>query len=329
MKSIQKCILLLLVLSLLAGLSGCGRRKMSAATEAWLFSDSPGTVSQQGTASTAVPAATPVVWTPAPTTAPTPFIAPTPSPFPTYSPMPTQEPVPTPSTQEIATTMNKQGWVNGNDVNFRELPGTDADIITGYDRGKELSILGYSNGWTKVLIDGRVGYIKSEYVSDVYVAPDNGSTSLPGGQASIYTDNTVIAGTGTSNFYAIQSRIIQLTNEQRAANGLPALTPNSRLQAVADTRAAEQAISFSHTRPDGSDWSTAFPSGIFYFLGENLASCDTILTDESFASSCVKWWMESNDHRANILNSLYTSIAVGVCISGNNMYAVQVFGTPY
>ncbi len=327
MKSIQKCILLLLVLSLLAGLSGCGRRKMSAATEAWLFSDSPGTVSQQGTASAAVPAATPVVWTPAPTTAPTPFIAPTPSPFPTYSPMPTQEPVPTPSTQEIATTMNKQGWVNGNDVNFREQPGTSADIIRGYDRGKELTILGISNGWTKVLIDGRVGYIKSEYVSDVYVAPDN--AGLAGNEISVYNDSTVIAGNSTNNFYAIQSRIIQLTNEQRTTNGLPALAPDARLQTVADTRAAEQAISFSHTRPDGSDWSTAFPAGIFYFLGENLASCDTILTDESFASSCVKWWMESDDHRANILNSLYTSIAVGVCISGNNMYAVQVFGTPY
>ena len=198
MKSIQKCILLLLVLSLLAGLSGCGRRKMSAATEAWLFSDSPGTVSQQGTASAAVPAATPVVWTPAPTTAPTPYIAPTPSPFPTYSPMPTQEPVPTPSTQEIATTMNKQGWVNGNDVNFREQPGTSADIIRGYDRGKELTILGISNGWTKVLIDGRVGYIKSEYVSDVYVAPDN--AGLPDSEISVYNDSTVIAGSSTNNF---------------------------------------------------------------------------------------------------------------------------------
>ena len=327
MKAIQKCILLLLVLALLAGLSGCGRRKMSAATEAWLFSDTGGTVTPQSTSEAAAPASTPVVWTPAPTVTPTPFVAPTPSPFPTYSPMPTQEPVPTPSTQEIATTTNKQGWVNGNDVNFRELPGTSSDVITGYDRGKELTILGYANGWTKVLIDGRVGYIKSEYVSDVYVAPDNAEVS--GSQVSVYTDTTVIAGTSSNNYYAIESRIIQLTNEQRTANGLPALTPDARLQTVADTRAAEQAISFSHTRPDGSDWSTAFPVGTFYFLGENLASCDSILTDESFASSCVKWWMESDDHRANILNSLYTSIAVGVCISGNNMYAVQVFGTPY
>lgn len=329
MKLIQKGVLLLLVLALLAGLSGCGRRKLSPATEAWLFSDSGSPIPQQSTASTATPASTPVVWTPAPTVTPTPFMAPTPSPFPTYTPSPMQEPVPTPASQEIITTTNKQGWVNGNDVNFRELPGTDADIIRGYDRGKELTILGYANGWTKVLIDGRTGYIKSEYVSDVYVAPDNESTTLPGGEVSVYTDNTVIAGTSSNNYAAIQARIIQLTNEQRAANGLPALTPDSRLQTVADTRANEQAVSFSHTRPDGSDWSTAFPSGIFYFLGENLASCDTILTDESFASSCVKWWMESDDHRANILNSLYTSIAVGVCISGNNMYAVQVFGTPY
>ena len=216
----------------------------------------------------------------------------------------------------------------GDTDHFRELPSTNADIITGYDRGKELTILGIANGWTKVLIDGRTGYIKSEYVSDVYVAPDN-ALIAGGEQVNTYTDNMVIAGYSASDYGVIQSRIIQLTNEQRAANGLPALTADSRLQTAADIRAAEQPLAFSHTRPDGSDWSTAFPPGTFYFLGENLASCDTILTDESFASSCVKWWMESTDHRANILNSLYTSIAVGVCISGNSMYAVQVFGTPY
>ena len=325
MRTGRRAVLLLLTLAVLLSVSGCGRRKLSAATEAWLFSDTTGTDVSQAAAPTAeVPTPSPVVWTPAPTVAPTPVVTPTPSPFPTYSPIPQ----PTPVAQEILTNMNKPGWVNGNEVNFRELPSTNADIITGYDRGKELTILGISNGWTKVLIDGRTGYIKSEYVSDVYVAPDN-ALIAGGEQVNTYTDNMVIAGYSASDYSVIQSRIIQLTNEQRAANGLPALTADSRLQTAADIRAAEQPLAFSHTRPDGSDWSTAFPPGTFYFLGENLASCDTILTDESFASSCVKWWMESTDHRANILNSLYTSIAVGVCISGNSMYAVQVFGTPY
>ena len=329
MKTGKKALLLLLSAAVLLTLSACGKRKLSAATEAWLFSDSVTPAPQAEMPSSGAPASTPVVWTPAPTAAPTPLVTPTPSPFPTYSPLPTEVPQQTPYPQEITTSMNRQGWVNGNEVNFRELPGTDAKIITGYDRGKELTILGIANGWTKVLIDGRSGYIKSEYVSDVYVAPDNAEAPVSGEQISIYTDNTVIAGSTASDYSVIRSRIIQLTNEQRAAYGLPALTADSRLQAVADVRAAEQAVSFSHTRPDGSDWSTAFPAGAFYFLGENLASCDTILSDESFASSCVKWWMESDDHRANILNSLYTSIAVGVYISGNTMYAVQVFGTPY
>ena len=72
-----------------------------------------------------------------------------------------------------------------------------------------------------------------------------------------------------------------------------------------------------------------YPANAYYFSGENLASCDGILTDESFASSCVKWWMESESHRANILNPNYTVMAVGVAITANGMYAVQEFATPY
>jgi uncharacterized protein YkwD len=223
----------------------------------------------------------------------------------------------------ILTTVSTPGWISGNDVNFRELPGMGGEVITSYDRGKALTILGSENGWTKVQIDGIVGYVKSEYVSDIPVQETYG-------EMSVFTDTTSIAGVqGGNNVSSIQSMIMRLTNEQRAANGLPALAYDYNLQGAADTRASEQTVSFSHTRPNGTDWSTAVPANAYYFLGENLASCDGILTDESFASSCVNWWMQSEGHRANILNGNYTVMAVGVAITANGMYAVQEFATPY
>ena len=314
-KSFQKTILFLLAAAAVFSLAGCGKRKLNSATEAWLYDEStpapPAAVS---------PTLESVVWTPAPTFLPTPSPVPTfsPTPMPTFSPTP----MPTPSLQDFSATTSRQGWVNGDDVNFRKLPGTGSDVITSYDKGKELTILGTQNGWTKVLIDGVSGYIKAEYVTDLWREEFSE-------QVSVYTDTLVLPGTGTTNLNAIQSRIIQLTNDQRAQNGLPALSYDSRLQNAADIRASELASLFSHTRPDGSDWSTAFPANTFYFVGENLATCDSIISDDSFSSSCVKWWMESEDHRANILNSYYTSIAVGVAVSNGNMYAVQEFGTPY
>ena len=51
--------------------------------------------------------------------------------------------------------------------------------------------------------------------------------------------------------------------------GLSALTYDYDLEAVAMLRATEISTRFSHTRPDGSKWSTAFPSGNYY-KGENI-----------------------------------------------------------
>ena len=317
--------LIVLLFSLLV--SGCSHRQINPAAKAWLYEDVP-SASPQGTEtplndsptlSESTP--TPVVWTPAPTSDPTPVPTSTPVPTPTPTPVPT--PTPTPYISEITTTVSIPGWVNGNEVNFRELPGMGGEIITTYNRGKALTILGTENGWSKVLIDGVTGYIKAEYISDIPVQETYG-------EISVFTDSTSIAGAaGSNNVSSIQSMIMRLTNDQRAAYGLPALSYDYGLQATADTRAAEQPLSFSHTRPNGTDWSTAFPANAYYFSGENLASCDGILTDESFASSCVKWWMESDSHRANILNPNYTVMAVGVAITQNGMYAVQEFAAPY
>ena len=329
---IRFSILSVLLAALLV--SGCSHRQINPAAKAWLYEDIPSASPQTDSsdpAQTAAPDMTgevspevtpsPVVWTPAPTSAPTPV--PTPTLIPTPAPTPVPTPVPTPYIPEITTTVSIPGWINGNEVNFRELPGMGGEIITSYNRGKALTILGTENGWSKVQIDGVTGYVKAEYISDIPVQETYG-------EMSVFTDTTSVVGAaGTNNVSSIQSMIMRLTNDQRAAYGLPALSYDYGLQATADTRAAEQPLSFSHTRPNGSDWSTAYPANAYYFSGENLASCDGILTDESFASSCIKWWMESESHKANILNPNYTVMAVGVAITQNGMYAVQEFATPY
>ena len=329
---IRFSILSVLLAALLV--SGCSHRQINPAAKAWLYEDIPSASPQTDSSDptqTVAPDMTgevspevtpsPVVWTPAPTSAPTPV--PTPTLIPTPAPTPVPTPVPTPYIPEITTTVSIPGWINGNEVNFRELPGMGGEIITSYNRGKALTILGTENGWSKVQIDGVTGYVKAEYISDIPVQETYG-------EMSVFTDTTSVVGAaGTNNVSSIQSMIMRLTNDQRAAYGLPALSYDYGLQATADTRASEQPLSFSHTRPNGSDWSTAYPANAYYFSGENLASCDGILTDESFASSCVKWWMESESHRANILNPNYTVMAVGVAITQNGMYAVQEFATPY
>ena len=127
---------------------------------------------------------------------------------------------------------------------------------------------------------------------------------------------------------AIRNEIIRLMNEHRSAYGLPVLTYDYGLQPVADIRAEEISIMFSNVRPNGSDWSTAYPENVFYFKGENRFSKDGYLTEKEFASACVQKWMETETERANILGPYYMVTAVGVEKSGDTLFAVQEFSTP-
>ena len=63
------------------------------------------------------------------------------------------------SAQKIGT-----GVISGNYVRFRTGPGTNYSIIDSYDNGTALDITGTSGDWTACVIDGRAGYINSNYV---------------------------------------------------------------------------------------------------------------------------------------------------------------------
>ena len=104
-------------------------------------------------------------------------------------------------------------------------------------------------------------------------------------------------------------------------SGLSALKYDSDLEKVAMLRAKELATAFSHTRPDGTSWSTAFPAGNYY-KGENLA-CGYITAQDAFNA-----FMEENQnyagqgHRRNMLRKEYTRIGIGcVTIDGTTYWA--------
>jgi uncharacterized protein YkwD len=114
-----------------------------------------------------------------------------------------------------------------------------------------------------------------------------------------------------------QQEVLRIVNEERAKEGLKPLTYAYTAQAAADVRAAEIVQSFSHTRPNGTRCFTALnEAGVSYrTAGENIAygyfSPEAVMTG----------WMNSEGHRANILNASFTSMEIG--LTGN--YWVQFF----
>ena len=101
-------------------------------------------------------------------------------------------------------------------------------------------------------------------------------------------------------------RVIQLVNKERSKAGLNPLGIMLSLQNTANTRAKELSASYSHTRPDGKDFSTAYDLSLDYTaLGENIAK------GQDTAEEVMNSWMNSDGHRANILNEKFTHIGVG------------------
>ncbi|MFE8699446.1 CAP domain-containing protein [Cytobacillus sp. FJAT-54145] len=120
---------------------------------------------------------------------------------------------------------------------------------------------------------------------------------------------------------SIESRVIQLTNDERRKNGLPDLKPDTALSNVAREKSNDMQKNnyFSHTSPTyGSPFDMMRDFGISYkSAGENIAQ------GQRSPEEVVQAWMNSEGHRKNILSPNYTHIGVGHVANGN--YWTQMF----
>lgn len=113
--------------------------------------------------------------------------------------------------------------------------------------------------------------------------------------------------------------VLRLVNVERQKAGKRPLEYMSSLEQGANIRALEIIDLWSHTRPDGTRFVTAFDYMQYAKLGENLASgCRT-------PKDVVSLWMNSDNHRQNILSENYESMAIAVSTNAEGrLYWVQV-----
>ena len=130
------------------------------------------------------------------------------------------------------------------------------------------------------------------------------------------------ATTGAVTGSDFEMEVIRLVNMQRAVEGLEPLTANAALMRGARIRAAELDTNFSHTRPNGTDWSTVLAEvGFTRSAGEN------ILAGVDSPSAAMSRWMSSQGHRNNMLAGRFTEIGVGAVMGSDGRWRwVQLFG---
>ncbi len=121
--------------------------------------------------------------------------------------------------------------------------------------------------------------------------------------------------TGTRRYdYAYQ--VLDIVNEERAANGLAPLSMDVDLLEAAMKRAAETSVYWSHTRPDGSSCFSISDK----MQGENIAA------GYMNPTSVMNGWMNSSGHRSNILGKNTKAVGIGCFYHNGTLWWVQCFG---
>ena len=128
----------------------------------------------------------------------------------------------------------------------------------------------------------------------------------------------------TPDYVTAQEQIaFNLLNQDRAANGLPALTLDSELSRLARLKSCDMNENhyFAHESPTyGNAASMLTRFGYAYNgVGENIAHHATVEKAEAA-------FLSSPGHRANIMGSQWKKVGIGVCIDANGfVYLTQIF----
>lgn len=108
--------------------------------------------------------------------------------------------------------------------------------------------------------------------------------------------------------------MLSLINKDRVKVKVAPLLLKSEITKVADLRAEEAAKLFSHTRPDGSSYKTAYDSmglKVGRAIGENLSyNLDSVKNRKKIVNAAYKNLYASAGHRQNMLNKDFTYIGI-------------------
>lgn len=123
---------------------------------------------------------------------------------------------------------------------------------------------------------------------------------------------------------AVELKVLNLTNAQRAQHGCGPLRADTRLANAARAHSRDMAVHhyFAHNSQDGTTpWTRIMQAGYADPGAENIAA------GYPTALAVMTAWMNSPGHRANILNCGLKALGVGVYYGGSiSPYWTQDFG---
>lgn len=212
--------------------------------------------------------------------------------------------------QTVGTTT---GIVTASSLNVRQGPGTNFGKVTLIYKNEYVRVFAKIGNWYVIQTDkDYIGMASKDYIKLIY--PSNNQST---------TNQTTTKNDTTTGLTQDEKETFDLINAKRKEAGLSALKIDNELQNVARVKAKDLVDNnyFSHNSPTyGTPFNMMKNFGITYkTAGENIAG-------NSSNTGAVNAWMNSEGHRANILNSSYnyTGLAVVSSSKYGKVY-VQMF----
>lgn len=221
----------------------------------------------------------------------------------------TEAPVPEWTETAVSAVM----YVNTNGVYSRMYAVQGSTRVKQYSLNQAVNVAAKTDTGYYKLKDGE--YIHGDYLSTGKVTAAASTPKPAASTANPPAVTTAAQGTSGGNGQRAQTqeeisfadRVFELVNAERTNRGLAPFKKTDTLTEVANLRAWELAEVFGHKRPNGKGFSDAFvEKGLAYsYVGENIAGGQTTPED------VVGAWMNSDVHRANILDKDITYMGVG------------------
>lgn len=196
-------------------------------------------------------------------------------------------------------------------VNVRDLPNTDGKKIGSLKASQEITVTGKCDqtGWYRFDLNGTTGYVSDKYIvseKPVSNVVATGNSNAAGNNAAATQQNTAAPAatpapaqttttgtTDTSGEYfdrAMAEQVFALVNEERVANGIPALIWSEDVYNIAVQRCYENDLH----------------AGVRAGTSENYSE------GQQTAEEIYQGWHDSPGHHDNYMNPNYTYSAVAV-----------------
>lgn len=172
--------------------------------------------------------------------------------------------------------------------------------------------------------------------NNVETKPENnnnsqGSNNAAGNNSSSNKDDSItVSGLpDISKKYSVtvqdsaESKILELMNAKRTEAGLQPLSLDTTLQSVARYKSDHMIQNgyFSHTNPDGTQWSNWLQK-IGYKYN---TTAENIAYNTNDPVELFNQWWNSSGHRENMMNPSYTKVGIGVLYGNGKYMGTQTF----